>query len=213
MTDTATILGGLLVAFEGIDGAGKSTQARAAVEALTAQGRDAVMLREPTDGPHGRRLREIMTAGREHVDPMDEFRLFLDDRREDVALNIAPALERGAVVCIDRYYISSMAYQGALGISPDFIRAENEKFSPQPDLILYFRLPVEDGLARITASRSGGQNLFERRDYQARVMQIFETMRFERMVRCDASLPVDQLHDIVMQRITQAIKAKSGRKA
>jgi len=209
MTDKKIIPGGLLVAFEGIDGAGKTTQARMAAGALKENSYDAIMLREPTDGPHGRRLRQIMIAGRENVDPMEEFRLFLDDRREDVTQNIAPALKRGAIVCIDRYYISSMAYQGALGIPPAFIQTENEKFSPRPDIILYLRLPVDEGLARITASRSGGQNLFERHEYQARVLDIFETMQLPRMVRCDATLPVEQLHRVVLEHITRAIEGKT----
>ncbi|MCX7718607.1 MAG: dTMP kinase [Candidatus Sumerlaeaceae bacterium] len=196
-----TIAGGRLIAFEGIDGAGKTTQARRAVEALQQEGYDAVLLREPTDGPHGRRLREIMVAGRDQVDPMEELRLFLDDRRDDVERNIRPALDRGAIVCIDRYYISSIAYQGALGIDPVFIRRENESFAPVPDLILYFRLPVQQGLGRIAASRTTGQNLFERADYQERVRAIFESLDFDCLVPVDASATPDEVHEQVMRAI------------
>jgi dTMP kinase len=197
---------GWLVAFEGTDGAGKTTQARRAVETLQAAGREAIYLREPTDGPHGRRLRELMVAGRDETDPREEFRLFLEDRREDLELNIRPALARGAVVCIDRYYISSMAYQGALGapgLTPDFIRAENEKFAPQPDLVLYLRLPVDEGIARIAAARSGGQNLFERRDYQERVLAVFDAMDFPQMVRIDAGAGLDAVHRRVMEELAR----------
>ena len=207
MTDSTlkTVTGGRLIAFEGIDGAGKTTQARRAVEALKTKGYDAVLLREPTDGPHGRRLREIMVSGRDQVDPMEEFRLFCEDRREDVERNIRPALERGAIVCMDRYYISSIAYQGALGLDPVFIRRENERFAPVPDLILYFRLPLQQGLGRIHASRAGGQNLFERADYLERVRAIFESLDFHGMLAVDASADPDAVHEQVMRAINQII--------
>src|SRR5437867_7178584 len=104
-----------------------------ACEKINLHGFDTIYLREPTTGPVGLKLRQLMISGR--VEPAEEFRLFLADREEDVRLNIRPALDRGAIICIDRYYISSMAYQGALGLDPEFIRAENEKIAPRPDLI------------------------------------------------------------------------------
>jgi dTMP kinase len=195
----------VLIAFEGIDGAGKTTQAVAACEKLRETGYDAIYLREPTDGPHGTRLRQLMVSGRESIKPMEEFGLFLADREDDVKRNIRPALDRGSVICIDRYYISSIAYQGALGIDPVFIRTENEKIAPVPDLILYFRIPVKDCVGRIVASRKGGQNLFERSSYQARVFEQFEAMDFPQMARLDAMQPVEALHKEVMRAITTAV--------
>lgn len=197
---------GILVAFEGIDGSGKTTQAHAARDALCAQGLDAVYLREPTNGPFGTKLRELMVAGRENVSPIQEFELFLHDREEDVRLNIQPALDRGAVVCLDRYYISSMAYQGALGLDPAFIRAENEKIAPVPDLILYFRVAVHEGGRRIRESREGGQNLFERHSYQERVAQVFEQMSFPQMVAVEAHRPVEEVHQQVMKEIVRVLQ-------
>lgn len=196
---------GVLVAFEGIDGSGKTTQAHAACATLCAAGLDALYLREPTDGPYGTKLRELMVAGRENVSPMQEFELFLRDREEDVRLNIQPALDRGVVVCLDRYYISSMAYQGALGLDPAFIRAENEKIAPVPDLILYFRVPVHEGGRRIRETRAGGQNLFERQSYQERVAQVFDEMDFPQMVAIEAHHPVEQVHLQVMHEIERVL--------
>ena len=199
--DTRRLQGGFLIAFEGVDGSGKTTQARRVTNLLDASGYDAVYLREPSDGPVGQRIRSIMVAGRDKVTPEEEFRLFLDDRADDVKSNIAPALRRGAVVCIDRYYISSMAYQGALGLDPEFIRNENEKIAPVPDLVLYFRLDVETAAARITAARTGGQNLFEARAYQEAVAVQFEKMKFPGMVALDAAAPPDELTDQIMETI------------
>lgn len=205
--------GGLLVAFEGIDGCGKTTQALAARDALEKVGFSAVYLREPTDGVHGRKLRQLMVAGREATEPMEEFRLFLADRKEDVENNIGPALQQGTIICLDRYYISSIAYQGALGLDPEFIRRENEKIAYPPDLILYFRMPVEECAERILASRSEGQNLFERRHYQERVFQIFENMSFPQMVRIQALRPVADVHRQVMGEIRKNIALRRTRPA
>lgn len=202
--------GGLLIAFEGIDGAGKTTQAKMAVARLQDEGFDAVYLREPTDGPYGKRLRELMVAGREKISPQEEFELFLLDRKEDVERNIRPALERGAIVCIDRYYLSSMAYQGALGLDPAMIQRENEKIAPVPDLILYFHLPVEICLQRIRQSRDTGLNLFEQQAYQERVAKMFEQMHFSQWVQLDATLDIQTLHDLVMRVIHGAISTRLG---
>ncbi|MGC8741359.1 MAG: dTMP kinase [Candidatus Sumerlaeaceae bacterium] len=202
------VRGGLLLAFEGIDGAGKTTQARAAVDELRQRGFDAIYLKEPTDGPHGSRLRQLMAAGRDKISPQEEFELFLADRAEDVEQNIRPALERGQIVCIDRYYPSSMAYQGALGLDPEAIREANERIAPRPDIILYFRLPAEVGTKRILASRSEGQNLFEHQAYLEKVAEIFESMSFPEMVRLEASLPMETLHQLVMRIIEGAIAGR-----
>jgi dTMP kinase len=200
-----SIDGGLLVAFEGIDGAGKTTQALMARDALIARGFDALYLREPTDGQHGHRLREIMIAGRENVSPLEEFQLFRDDREEDVRLNISPALQRGAIICIDRYYISSMAYQGALGLYPEFIRIENEKIAPRPHAVLYFWIPVGESIARIQAGRSEGQNHFELQAYQQRVYEIFEKMKEPPLTRIDARNDPQSVHTDVMTIIDRLI--------
>lgn len=196
---------GLLVAFEGVDGCGKTTQANMARQRLESLGYEALYLREPTSGPFGQKLRELMVAGRDSVTPMQEFELFLKDREQDVRENIRPALDRGAVVCIDRYYISSMAYQGALGLDPEFIRIENEKIAPPPDLILHFRISVEESVDRIKRSRAGGQNLFELQSYQERVAEVFEAMTFSQIVRIDASQGIDCVHADTMDALQKIL--------
>ena len=209
ISQTKSVNGGLLVAFEGTDGAGKSTQARNVVNRLISAGFESVYLKEPTDGPIGRQLRQMMVSNHNR-DYMEEFRLFLADRTEDVRQNIRPVLERGGIVCIDRYYISSMAYQGALGLDPDFIKTENEKIAPVPDLILYFQISVEESLKRISASRPAGQNLFEIREYQEKVKEIFETLTFPQMVTLDATLPHGKLTGEILNHINTKISSKSS---
>lgn len=179
---------------------------------LEQNGYPAVYLKEPTDGPIGQKLRHMMVH-KEHRDYMEEFRLFLEDRAEDVRLNIRPMLERGGVVCIDRYYISSMAYQGALGLDPEFIRTENEKIAPRPDLILYFRLPLAESLRRILASRPEGHNLFEIRSYQEKVRDIFEGMNMPNLLRVDAAQAHTEVTAQVITFVSNAIDQKRATQA
>jgi dTMP kinase len=118
MTSPRPLARGVLVALEGIDGAGKSTQVTHLTGIFRARGYAVASLREPTVSPWGRRLREAMAMGRRVLAPSQELDLFLQDRRYDVAVHLRPALAACQLVLMDRYYFSTMAYQGALGIDP-----------------------------------------------------------------------------------------------
>ena len=190
---------GLFVVFEGIDGTGKTTQVRRLAESLRAAGRETVELREPTDGPHGSEIRRMAIEGR--PDPDRERELFVMDRREDVEKNILPALERGAVVVLDRYYYSTMAYQGARGISPGEIRAENEDFAPRPDLLVLLDLSVDEALRRVRESRGGAPTEFEQAESLARVKLIFDGLKDPFILRIDASGTEDEIARTILQRV------------
>lgn len=153
-----TVARGLLIAFEGIDGSGKSTQARRFVEWVRAQGREVVHSREPTDGPWGRKIREARF--KERLSPTDELAAFVEDRKEHVATLINPALTRGAVVVVDRYYYSTAAYQGARGLDPKELVALNRAFAPKPDVVVLVDVDPKQSLERI-AARGQGIDLFE----------------------------------------------------
>ena len=100
---------GALIALEGIDGSGKSVVSDRLTEYFGSRGYDVLQLREPTDGPWGRKIRTRATSGQGRASPRDELDLFVRDRREDVTQNILPALAAGKLVIIDRYYYSTMA--------------------------------------------------------------------------------------------------------
>ncbi len=179
---------GLFIVIEGIDGTGKSTQARRLGEWFTAQGREVVLSREPTDGPWGKKVRESAATGR--LSPTDELEYFLNDRRQHVAEVIAPALAAGKVVILDRYYFSTMAYQGARGFDPAEIRRKNEAFAPVPDLLILMDLEVDAALQRIGV-RGDTANEFEKRENLERCREIFLALKnepFVRVIGCQGSL-------------------------
>jgi dTMP kinase len=161
---------GFLLVIEGIDGAGKSTLQRHLADWCREAGLRVITSREPTDGPHGRALRESARSGRLAL--QDELDLFLKDRREHVETLIRPALDRGDVVILDRYYFSTAAYQGARGLDPAEIIRANEAFAPVPDLVLLLDLDPADCHARI-GQRGGAPDGFEGIAYLEQVRRIF----------------------------------------
>ena len=171
---------GLLIILEGIDGTGKSTQAKRLGAWFEARGREVVLSREPTDGPWGRKLRESAATGR--LSPEDELEYFLKDRRQHVEEVIQPALDAGKVVILDRYYFSTMAYQGARGFDPAEIRRKNEEFAPRPDLLVILDLDVDTALERI-GSRGDTANEFEKRESLQRCREIFLSLADEPFAR------------------------------
>ena len=176
---------GILLALEGIDGSGKSTQARWLRDALEARGLRAVVLREPGDSEYGDKLRQQFSEGRT-VTPAEEVRLFVEDRRIDVRDNILPALAALQVVVMDRYYFSTMAYQGALGLDPESLRQENEEFAPRPDLTLILDVDPATSLGRIESSRESPDS-YEGADYLARVRDLFLSFCDGAVVSIDAA--------------------------
>src|SRR4051812_44926791 len=123
---------GIFIAIEGIDGAGKTTQVERLYNALSAADEIVVRSKEPTDGPHGLRIRASAQNGR--MNPHEELAAFVADRREHVAKVIRPALSRGEIVILDRYLYSTIAYQGPrTGHLPCELYAEMQEF-PIPDI-------------------------------------------------------------------------------
>jgi len=183
----------MFIVIEGIDGTGKSTQARLLAEWFREQGREVVLDFEPTRGPHGMKLRESFTGGR--LAPEEELALFIADREEHVAQVITPSLAAGKVVILDRYYFSNMAYQGAIGFDPQEIRDRNEAFAPVPDILFILDLDTDTALARI-GGRGDETNEFEKREDLERCRGIFLSLKDEPFVRViNASKAMEEVQE------------------
>jgi len=135
----------------------------------------------------------------------EELECFLADRREHVASTILPALAEGTCVVLDRYYLSSMAYQGARGMDPAEIRRRNEEFAPMPDLVLWLDLPVELAMRRI-GTRGEGDNAFEKRESLESCRRIFASLKGEPfMRRIDAAQSADDVFRDVRAAVSKVI--------
>ncbi len=180
---------GLLIAFEGIDGAGKTTQLGLLASTLERQGWRVLRTKEPTDGPFGRRLRESARTGRLPAD--EELELFLRDRAEHVDAVIRPALARGDAVLVDRYVWSTAAYQGARGLDPSAILARNAAF-PVPDLVVLLDVDPAVGVGRVRA-RDQRENLFEQLEALTEARRIFLELVARPVVHIDGDRPIPQV--------------------
>jgi dTMP kinase len=168
---------GLLLALEGGEGAGKSTQARLLAIWLRDQGFDVVATHEPGATKVGMRLRALLLDNTHHgLAPRAETLMYAADRAEHVAAVMRPALERGAVVVTDRYVDSTLAYQGAGRQLPVAEIAELNKWATgglQPDLTILLDLPPAEGLGR--RARSGDRLESEPTEFHQRVRTGFLT--------------------------------------
>ena len=155
---------GWLVAFEGVEGAGKSTQLELLRLALEELGHKVTATREPGGTPVGERVRALLLDPSASVDPRAEALLFAAARAQLVEEVIRPALEQGQVVLCDRYLHSSLAYQGAArGLGRDEVAAIN-RFATAglpPDVVVLLRLDPAEGLAR---GQGGGRDRIECQD-------------------------------------------------
>ncbi len=197
---------GFLIALEGVDGCGKSTQAEMLAASLEKAGHQVVLTREPTHGPAGQKLQSYLLGPSRHLTPEEELGLFMEDRREHVAQIIKPSLERGRVVVTDRYYYSSVAYQGALGLNPDDILAANESFSPVPDLVFILDLPVTEALARLAKKGKGARQVSESFPYLKQVEAVYAGLQGPHFRRVDASRPPMEVHAVILEETRKALK-------
>ena len=156
---------GKLIVLEGAEGAGKTTQIRLLAERLTTAGIQCVAVREPGGTPVGDDIREILLHPEQEITAATEALLFMASRAELVSREIQPSLQKGMVVLVDRFFLSTYAYQiFGRGLPEPEIRAANRLATGGlvPDLTLLFDLPAAEGLAR--ADSRGARDRMERAD-------------------------------------------------
>jgi dTMP kinase len=196
---------GRLLAFEGLDGCGKTTQLARLARALRRAGHDVVETAEPTDGASGRRIREMARSGAS-VPAEQELRWFVEDRREHVREVVAPALRAGRLVLSDRYFLSTVAYQGALGLDWRAILADSEAEFPRPDLVLLLEVGVDAALARVRSRGGRRESVFEQRRRLERVAEIFAAVERDYVERIAGEAEPDE----VERRVRERVEARLG---
>jgi dTMP kinase len=187
----------LFIVFEGIDGSGKSTQCDLLFEHARGVGLSAVRLAEPTDGPWGRKVREML-AKKEMAPAGEQMQLFLMDRKDDTERNIVPALDAGKTIIMDRYYFSNAAYQGAAGIAPEKIIAENLAMHfPEPDRVYFIDIPADVAIRRVSGRSGKREEVFEKEAFLDRVRDIFLSLADERFVVIDGTKAIEEIFSII----------------
>lgn len=193
----------MLVTFEGIDGSGKTTQARRLVARLEAAGFPALLVREPGGTALSERVRDLLLDPALDVEPFAELLLFSAARAQLVRERIRPELARGRVVVCDRFYDSSTAYQGAgRGIeSLDWFRAFNDRVTGglRPDRTFLIELAPAQARARLghrgpDRMEAAGVGFYDR---VAAAYAALADAEPDRFVRLDGTLPPEALHEAV----------------
>jgi dTMP kinase len=193
----------LFISLEGVDGSGKSTQARLLVEAL---GSETVAIREPGGTDAAERIRGLLADPAVPLDPLAELLLFLAARADLTERVIRPALEAGRDVVSDRFSDSSVAYQGAareLGVGEVISLCDTATDGLWPDLTLLLKVDPETGLGRC-----GGEDRFESEglELQRAVAAAYEEIAViasDRVVAIDATGSVDEVHERVMEAVNE----------
>jgi dTMP kinase len=196
--------GGRLIAFEGLDGSGKSTQLERLAARLRAAGCDVVSTREPTEFPSGQRIREMARSGKE-LDLEEELRWFVEDRRVHVAEVIAPALRAGRIVLTDRYYLSTVAYQGARGLDYEKILADSEAEFPIPDLVVLLEIDPQQAFERVHARGAEIEGVFERRELLSWVASVFDALDCSYLERVPGDGEPSEIEDIIAERVRERL--------
>ncbi len=209
----------MLITFEGIDGAGKSTQVKKLRKALTDAGRDVLTLREPGGTDVAEKIRDILLESKNDITPVGELLLFSASRAELVQRVVVPALKKNTVVIVDRFYDSTTAYQGyGRGLDGGMLRAINDiaTFGLKPDFTFFLDLSPEDALIRKFSEKSiplafedGELDRMEQSglDFYRRVRNGYlELARLEkeRFILLDASESAERLHDRIRKTLGEA---------
>jgi len=195
----------VFISLEGIDGSGKSTQAKLLAEAL---GPETLLIREPGGTEAAERIRELLADPALELDPLAELLLFLAARADLTARAVRPALEAGRDVVSDRFADSSVAYQGAargLGVGETISLTDAATEGLWPDLTVLLRVDPEVGLGR-----ADGEDRFESEglELQRAVAQAYEEIAqiaSDRVVVVDGAGTVEEVHERVMEAVRARI--------
>jgi len=185
---------GFFICLEGLDGCGKTTQAKLLVKNLRKK-YNAVYTAEPSRGKIGTFIKKYCLHGKKRVSSVVEALLFAADRFEHVENTIRPALKMGKIVVSDRYVYSSLAYQGATGLSLEWIKRINEH-AIRPDLAIFIDVEPRTVVKRLKRKKSVMEDL----ETQCKVRQVY--MKFvenEELVIVDGNKSVKEVADEILE--------------
>ena len=199
----------LFIVFEGLDGSGKSTQIKALNDKLKLNNYDVISLREPGSTEIGDKVLEILESSQK-LTPIMEFLLFSISRSAIIDEKITPSLNENKIVLCDRYFYSSIAYQGSgRNLDNDFIHKINNKIVDDviPDIVFYFDLTWEEKIKRKGIDHS---DRFEKEDklfhenVRKSYLQMAETDSTKWIV-IDATLKMDEISEIIYTKISDIL--------
>ncbi len=192
---------GALIVIEGIDGTGKSTQAKLLLEYFKSKGIKVIKFREPSDSKWGKLIRE-KSSEKDSLSPEEQLDLFLKDREYNFFHNLLPYLKKGYLVILDRYYHSTYSYQGAFGIDKKRILKENLRICSPPEMLFILDLPVEVAWKRIGDRKK--DNLFENIEFLKKVRENYYDFWGKDIHYINA----DQRPSIIMKYIVKKIEER-----
>jgi dTMP kinase len=186
---------GTFICIEGIDASGKTTQTRILVRKLRRKGIDAVYTTEPSKGKVGKFIRRHVLDREKRVPIALEALLFAADRVDHLENEVKPALENGKIVVCDRYVYSSLAYQGAAGLSLDWIQCINQ-FALFPDLAIFLDVSPEIVLKRLKRKKT----VMETSANLQKVREIYlQMVRDGRMIMLKGDKPIKDLAEDILK--------------
>jgi len=193
---------GFFVCIEGLDKSRKTSQSILLVEALCKKGYDAIYTTEPSNGEIGKFIRKYILRRKNRVPPVIEALLFAADRADHVENEIKPMLAKGKIVVSDRYVYSSLAYQGAAGLSLVWIKEINKQ-ALKPDLAIYLDVPVVNLLQRYKRNKS----VMERLDTQKKVEEIYIKLVHEgELIQVNSDRPLEEAAKDIQVMVLNRLK-------
>ena len=214
---TGMSIEGVFISFEGGEGSGKSTQTKLLKEWLEKNNETVLLTREPGGTPLGNQLREILLDNKTGlISPRAEALMYAADRANHVFAKIRPALDKGEIVITDRYFDSSVAYQGAGRVLLPAEVARISRWATEsltPTLTIIMDLPAEIGLARLDSTdRLESEPLAFHERVRQEYLNLANTDP-ERFMIVDASLAIEQIHEIIIERVGSLKGLKRNQKA
>jgi len=213
---TGMSIEGVFISFEGGEGSGKSTQTKLLKEWLEKNGETVLLTREPGGTPLGNQLREILLDNKTGlISPRAEALMYAADRANHVFVKIRPALDKGEIVITDRYFDSSVAYQGAGRVLLPAEVARISRWATEsltPTLTIIMDLPAEIGLARLDSTdRLESEPLAFHERVRQEYLNLANTDP-DRFMIVDASLSIEQIHEIIIERVSSLKGLKRNQK-